>query len=157
MLAVADLIKYPQGCRGTSKGKTIFQGFSWQLGFCVVDLKMHVQLKKMTMDKNLQQKPPFQVPISQRPKLSAWSRNWAWTNEEFSFGSWKRFLKLTSFVSAWSDTKVDSRQSSSNKPTASELRQLAYHNSLPFIGFGFLDNFIMIVAGRCFLMSTQHC
>jgi len=44
--------------------------------------------------------------------------------------------------------KVDSRQSSSNKPTASELRQLAYHNSLPFIGFGFLDNFIMIVAGE---------
>ena len=44
--------------------------------------------------------------------------------------------------------KVDSRQSSSNKPTAGELKQLAYHNSLPFIGFGFLDNFIMIVAGE---------
>ena len=46
------------------------------------------------------------------------------------------------------DLKVDSRQSSSNKPTAGELKQLAYHNSLPFIGFGFLDNFIMIVAGE---------
>lgn len=34
------------------------------------------------------------------------------------------------------------------KPTISELKQLAYHNSLPFIGFGFLDNFIMIVAGE---------
>ena len=34
------------------------------------------------------------------------------------------------------------------RPTRSELRQLAYHNSLPFIGFGFLDNFIMIVAGE---------
>jgi len=44
--------------------------------------------------------------------------------------------------------KVDTRQSSSNKPTAGELKQLAYHNSLPFIGFGFLDNFIMIVAGE---------
>jgi len=44
--------------------------------------------------------------------------------------------------------KVDSRQSSSNKPTVAELKQLAYHNSLPFIGFGFLDNFIMIVAGE---------
>jgi len=44
--------------------------------------------------------------------------------------------------------KVDSRQTSSNKPTAGELKQLAYHNSLPFIGFGFLDNFIMIVAGE---------
>eukprot|EP00092_Neocalanus_flemingeri_P029667 GFUD01032214.1.p1 GENE.GFUD01032214.1~~GFUD01032214.1.p1 ORF type:complete len:251 (+),score=41.29 GFUD01032214.1:55-807(+) len=34
------------------------------------------------------------------------------------------------------------------KPTRGELRQLAYHNSLPFIGFGFLDNFIMIIAGE---------
>ena len=34
------------------------------------------------------------------------------------------------------------------QPTMAELRQLAYHNSLPFIGFGFLDNFIMIVAGE---------
>lgn len=34
------------------------------------------------------------------------------------------------------------------KPTFQELKQLAYHNSLPFIGFGFLDNFIMIMAGE---------
>jgi len=34
------------------------------------------------------------------------------------------------------------------KPSSSDLRQLAYHNSLPFIGFGFLDNFIMIIAGE---------
>jgi hypothetical protein len=34
------------------------------------------------------------------------------------------------------------------KPTLQELKQLAYHNSLPFIGFGFLDNFIMIMAGE---------
>ncbi|XP_042231056.1 uncharacterized protein LOC121872374 [Homarus americanus] len=32
-------------------------------------------------------------------------------------------------------------------PTGAELRQLAVHNALPFIGFGFLDNFVMIVAG----------
>jgi len=35
-----------------------------------------------------------------------------------------------------------------SKPTFQELKQLAYHNSLPFIGFGFLDNFIMIMAGE---------
>merc|ERR1719347_2490692 len=35
-----------------------------------------------------------------------------------------------------------------SKPTFRELKQLAYHNSLPFIGFGFLDNFIMIMAGE---------
>lgn len=33
------------------------------------------------------------------------------------------------------------------RPTNHELSQLAFHASLPFIGFGFLDNFIMIVAG----------
>lgn len=33
-------------------------------------------------------------------------------------------------------------------PTSQELRHLAFHNSIPFIGFGFLDNFIMIIAGE---------
>lgn len=33
------------------------------------------------------------------------------------------------------------------RPTNAQLYHLAFHNSLPFIGFGFLDNFIMIVAG----------
>ena len=33
-------------------------------------------------------------------------------------------------------------------PSTADLRQLAYHNSLPFVGFGFLDNFIMIMAGE---------
>lgn len=32
-------------------------------------------------------------------------------------------------------------------PTYSELRQVAIHQSLPFVGFGFLDNLIMIIAG----------
>ena len=33
-------------------------------------------------------------------------------------------------------------------PTANELYHLALHQSLPFIGFGFLDNLIMIMAGE---------
>jgi len=33
-------------------------------------------------------------------------------------------------------------------PTWSDLNKLAIHQSLPFIGFGFLDNLIMIVAGE---------
>jgi hypothetical protein len=33
-------------------------------------------------------------------------------------------------------------------PSRRELFQLAYHHSLPFIGFGFLDNFVMILAGE---------
>ncbi len=32
-------------------------------------------------------------------------------------------------------------------PTFNELAHLAFHQGLPFIGFGFLDNFIMILAG----------
>ncbi|XP_018022851.1 transmembrane protein 65 [Hyalella azteca] len=33
------------------------------------------------------------------------------------------------------------------KPTAKQLQQLALFNALPFVGFGFLDNLIMIIAG----------
>ncbi|CAK1552702.1 unnamed protein product [Leptosia nina] len=33
------------------------------------------------------------------------------------------------------------------KPTTKELLHLSLANSIPFIGFGFLDNFIMIIAG----------
>ncbi len=34
------------------------------------------------------------------------------------------------------------------KPTNSDLYRLAIQQGLPFVGFGFLDNFIMIVAGE---------
>ncbi|XP_037533188.1 transmembrane protein 65 [Nematolebias whitei] len=32
-------------------------------------------------------------------------------------------------------------------PTAAQLRYVLLHNAIPFVGFGFLDNCIMIVAG----------
>ncbi|XP_041664141.1 transmembrane protein 65 [Cheilinus undulatus] len=32
-------------------------------------------------------------------------------------------------------------------PTAAQIRYVLFHNALPFIGFGFLDNAIMIAAG----------
>ncbi|XP_043922526.1 transmembrane protein 65 [Protopterus annectens] len=32
-------------------------------------------------------------------------------------------------------------------PTSSQLRHVFFHNALPFVGFGFLDNAIMIAAG----------
>lgn len=35
-----------------------------------------------------------------------------------------------------------------NPPTVEQLRKVALHNALPFIGFGFLDNFLMIIAGE---------
>ncbi len=34
------------------------------------------------------------------------------------------------------------------RPTANELYHLALHQSLPFVGFGFLDNLVMIMAGE---------
>lgn len=33
-------------------------------------------------------------------------------------------------------------------PTSTQLRQLAIFQAMPFVGFGFLDNFIMIIAGE---------
>ncbi|XP_016316735.1 transmembrane protein 65-like [Sinocyclocheilus anshuiensis] len=39
----------------------------------------------------------------------------------------------------------DSEESS--PPTAAQLRYILLHNAIPFIGFGFLDNAIMIAAG----------
>ncbi|XP_019745826.1 transmembrane protein 65 [Hippocampus comes] len=35
----------------------------------------------------------------------------------------------------------------SSPPTAAQIRYVLFHNTLPFIGFGFLDNAIMISAG----------
>uniref|UniRef100_A0A3Q1E943 Transmembrane protein 65 n=1 Tax=Acanthochromis polyacanthus TaxID=80966 RepID=A0A3Q1E943_9TELE len=32
-------------------------------------------------------------------------------------------------------------------PTAAQIRYVLFHNALPFVGFGFLDNAIMIAAG----------
>ncbi|XP_072317056.1 transmembrane protein 65-like [Eucyclogobius newberryi] len=38
-------------------------------------------------------------------------------------------------------------------PTAAQLRYVLLHNALPFVGFGFLDNCIMILAGTQIEMS----
>nr|XP_027220271.1 transmembrane protein 65-like isoform X2 [Penaeus vannamei] len=43
--------------------------------------------------------------------------------------------------------KAEEEKTKARPPNATELRQLAVFNALPFIGFGFLDNFIMILAG----------
>ncbi|NXT13085.1 TMM65 protein, partial [Prunella fulvescens] len=38
-------------------------------------------------------------------------------------------------------------------PTPGQLRHVFFHNALPFVGFGFLDNAIMIAAGTQIEMS----
>jgi len=49
------------------------------------------------------------------------------------------------------DTKIDLNSAeehmSTVSPTFSQLSQVFIHQSLPFLGFGFLDNLIMIIAG----------
>merc|ERR1711962_1003867 len=47
-----------------------------------------------------------------------------------------------------SSSSDPSNEVSKKPPNWSDLNKLAMHQSLPFIGFGFLDNFIMIVAGE---------
>ena len=47
-----------------------------------------------------------------------------------------------------SSSSYPSNEVSKKPPNWSDLNKLAMHQSLPFIGFGFLDNFIMIVAGE---------
>ncbi|KAK8784187.1 hypothetical protein V5799_009444 [Amblyomma americanum] len=44
-------------------------------------------------------------------------------------------------------TEKTEKNGKATMPTGDQLRMLAIHNALPFVGFGFLDNFIMIVAG----------
>lgn len=49
--------------------------------------------------------------------------------------------ELNSFVSAQQTEPME-------PPTSNQLRLVTLHQTLPFIGFGFLDNFLMIVAGE---------
>ncbi|XP_058968755.2 transmembrane protein 65 isoform X1 [Pocillopora verrucosa] len=42
----------------------------------------------------------------------------------------------------------DTGKENSNPPSVKQLRLVAFHNAIPFIGFGFLDNAIMIIAGE---------
>ena len=46
------------------------------------------------------------------------------------------------------DEKQIGESGAVQKPGWSDLNKLAFHQSIPFIGFGFLDNLIMIVAGE---------
>ncbi len=46
------------------------------------------------------------------------------------------------------DASADEDDGSVPRPTGTELYHLALHQSLPFIGFGFLDNLVMIMAGE---------
>lgn len=43
--------------------------------------------------------------------------------------------------------KISDDNAEAPRPSAEQLQMMAIHNALPFVGFGFLDNFIMIVAG----------
>ncbi|XP_055065528.1 transmembrane protein 65 isoform X1 [Misgurnus anguillicaudatus] len=44
-------------------------------------------------------------------------------------------------------SSADEEQLEVSPPTSAQLRYVLLHNAIPFVGFGFLDNAIMIVAG----------
>lgn len=47
------------------------------------------------------------------------------------------------------DTVLDKGSAGAEeRPNFTQMRQIVVHQALPFIGFGFLDNFIMIIAGN---------
>ena len=46
------------------------------------------------------------------------------------------------------DTSNGGATSTIVQPTTNQLYQLAFVQAMPFVGFGFLDNFIMIIAGE---------
>ncbi|KAL8596175.1 hypothetical protein ACOMHN_021215 [Nucella lapillus] len=50
-------------------------------------------------------------------------------------------MELTKFIDAQGSDMM-------TKPSPAQLRLVCLHQTLPFIGFGFLDNFLMIVAGE---------
>ncbi|XP_016359528.1 transmembrane protein 65 isoform X1 [Sinocyclocheilus anshuiensis] len=62
----------------------------------------------------------------------------------YSLSPANRSCLLKELQSFESSTK-DSEESS--PPTTAQLRYILLHNAIPFIGFGFLDNAIMIAAG----------
>ena len=70
--------------------------------------------------------------------------------ENLSVDERKMFLKELKKV-------VSSKEGGDLRPSYGELKQLAYHNSLPFVGFGFLDNFIMIMAGEYIDLTLGIC
>jgi len=42
---------------------------------------------------------------------------------------------------------IEMKENEKLAPTVKQLKQIAFHQAIPFIGFGFLDNLIMILAG----------
>lgn len=44
--------------------------------------------------------------------------------------------------------ETDGSESNKSSPTVTQLRLVFIHQMLPFVGFGFLDNLIMILAGE---------
>nr|XP_020444337.1 transmembrane protein 65 [Monopterus albus] len=59
-----------------------------------------------------------------------------------------RRAEQTVCVLLWTlDTKPYQETLESSLPTAAQIRYVLLHNAIPFVGFGFLDNAIMIAAG----------
>lgn len=60
----------------------------------------------------------------------------------------KERILLLSELQRFEDLKKSENGKLHEPPTPEQLRRVFFHNALPFIGFGFLDNLLMIVAGE---------
>lgn len=57
-------------------------------------------------------------------------------------------LLLRAELESFDTMEKQSEEKAATKPTTSQLKAIALHNTIPFIGFGFLDNVLMILAGE---------
>ncbi|XP_078741621.1 transmembrane protein 65, partial [Lampetra fluviatilis] len=57
-------------------------------------------------------------------------------------------------LSHFEDIKAQEAQIEPQPPTSDQLKYVMLHNAVPFVGFGFLDNAIMISAGANIEMSV---
>ncbi|XP_064554064.1 transmembrane protein 65 isoform X3 [Drosophila montana] len=90
-----------------------------------------------------------------------------WRRGQLAVGSWRtRFGRLSNKVGQvdpsgtfcavpdeWLRKKL---VEAAEPPTASQLYSIFFVNAVPFIAFGFLDNFIMIMAGEYIESSLGH-
>lgn len=60
----------------------------------------------------------------------------------------RELLREALRITPYDQAEENSRNESSAPPSVSQLRLVAFHSAVPFIGFGLLDNAIMIIAGE---------
>ncbi|KAL3068012.1 hypothetical protein niasHT_038002 [Heterodera trifolii] len=71
----------------------------------------------------------------------------------------ERTLLLQALAELNAEAKTDGNGHSDHPPSPAQMKQLFFVNTIPFVGFGVLDNMIMILAGEYidFYLGTLLC